>query len=79
MKHYDIAELYFHSSISLNQGYNNPLNLGEAYLEIGLLHKECGDKAKAKEVFQKSLKCFQQVGAKHNIEQVREQLGSLKS
>jgi tetratricopeptide (TPR) repeat protein len=79
LKHYDIAELYFHSSISLNQGYNNPLNLGEAYLEIGLLHKECGDKAKAKEVFQKSLKCFQQVGAKHNIEQVREQLGSLKS
>ena len=79
LKHYDTAELYFQSSISLNKGYHNPLNLGEAYLEIGLLHKECGDKAKAKEVFQKSLKCFQQVGAKHNIVQVRALLGSLKS
>ncbi len=79
MKHYDVAEVYLHTSVSLNEGYNNPRNLGETYMEIGLLSKESGDTGRAKQVFQKSLKYFKQVGAKHSIDQVKEQLHSLRN
>jgi tetratricopeptide (TPR) repeat protein len=79
LKHYDAAELYFNTSISLNLRYRSQVNLGEAYYEVGQLYKECNDAKKAKQVFQKSLKCFRQVGAKHNIEQVKAQMSSLKN
>lgn len=79
LKHYDAAELYLNTSISINQGYNSTLNLGEAYLEIGLVYTASGDKKKAKQVFQKSLKYFQQVGAKHNIDQVKGYLNTLNT
>lgn len=79
LKHYDAAELYFNTSINLNEGYGSPQNLAEAYVEVGILRKQVGDKAMAKQDFQKSMKYFKQVGAAHSVEQVKEHLNSLKN
>jgi tetratricopeptide (TPR) repeat protein len=79
MEHFDAAELYLNTSISLNQRYNNPSNLGEAYVEMGRLRQKNGDNAKAKQAYQKSLKCFQKVGARHAVDEVKAQLHLLRN
>jgi tetratricopeptide (TPR) repeat protein len=78
LKQYAAAELYFKTSINLNEGHKSPLNLAETHFELGLLYKETGDGAKAKRNFQQSLKYFQQVGAKKDIERAKDAMHTLE-
>jgi len=79
LKQYAAAELYFHTSLNLNEGHNSPQNLGETYCELGVLYEEMGNATKARRMFQKSLQCFQQVGAKRDAERVKAMLNFQKN
>ncbi len=79
LKHYASAKLFFQTSITMNEGHNSPLNLGESYLELGILYKETGERAQAIDVFQKSLVCFEKVGAVHAIAMAKVALTILKT
>jgi tetratricopeptide (TPR) repeat protein len=77
MKNLDIAELYFNTSIRLNKEYNNPLNLGESFYELGLLYKAKNEKDKSLDALKKALGYFKAVGAEHDVTAVRTELSRL--
>lgn len=60
-----LAELYFRTSLRLNEEYNNPLNLGETYLELGRLYARTKEPAKAAQALKKAATYFKRVGAVH--------------
>jgi tetratricopeptide (TPR) repeat protein len=70
----DIAEVYFQTSIRLNKEYNNPLNLGESFYELGLLYRAKNEKQKSAEALKKALSYFKSIGAEHDAFNVKTEL-----
>jgi len=52
--------------------------LGQAYLDLGLLHKAKGKKDKAKECISTAIGCFEQCEADVFLKQAKEAIASLK-
>lgn len=77
MKNLDIAEVYFNTSIRLNKEYNNPLNLGESFYELGLLYKAKNEKDKSLDALKKALGYFKAIGAEHDITTVKSEMSLL--
>ncbi|MGE5315490.1 MAG: tetratricopeptide repeat protein [Acidobacteriota bacterium] len=77
MKNLDIAEMYFQTSIRLNQEHHNKLNLGESLYELGLLYKARNDRAKSAETLRRSIGCFRSVGAEEDLRRAQIELRAL--
>ena len=78
-KEWDLASAYFEDCIHMSEKYKNPLLLGEAWYEYGVLCKEKGDIENAAECFNKALEVFKSVDADQDIEKTRQALASLKA
>lgn len=74
----DVAELYLQTSIRLNQQYENALNLGESYFELGLLHSARNQPQKASEALRRSAALFKRVGARHELTAAQQMMMQLK-
>jgi len=79
LKNLDVAELYFETSIRLNEQYKNPLSLGESYYELGILHSARNKTKEAAEAFRQSVHLFRRVGARHELAAARQMLTQLKA
>ena len=66
LDHPQLAELYFRTSLRLNEEYNSPLSLGETYVELGRLYKRMNQDAKATQAVKKAVSFFKKIGAQHD-------------
>ncbi len=66
LDHPQLAELYFRTSLRLNEEYNSPLNLGETYAELAKLYKRLHQESKATQAVKKAVTYFKKVGAQHD-------------
>jgi len=75
---YDLARTFFESSIRINEEHGCYLNLGETFLELGLMEKNCEhDSRKAGETLHSALRYFGKVGAAAEIARTTSELHSL--
>lgn len=77
LRHYQLAESHFQSSIRINEQYGNLLNLGETHYELGILKKQLRRMTDASKAFQKALDYFRQVGAVADIERTNGEIMTL--
>ena len=71
------AESHFNKAIEVAQEIGAKGTLGQAYLDLGLLHKVKNNEEKAKECLSKAIGIFEQSEAKGFLKQAREALASL--
>jgi class 3 adenylate cyclase/tetratricopeptide (TPR) repeat protein len=72
------AENYFTKAIQLAAEIGAKSVLGQAYLDLGLLHKEKAKKDKAKECISMAIQLFEQCEAEVYLKQAKEALASLE-
>jgi tetratricopeptide (TPR) repeat protein len=66
LDHPQLAELYFRTSVRLNEEYKSPLNLGETYAELAKLYKRTHQNSKASQAVKKAVTYFKKVGAQQD-------------
>jgi tetratricopeptide (TPR) repeat protein len=71
------AEDHFNEAISVAKEAGLTTFLGQAYLNLGLLHKLKGKTVKARECISNALGVFEQCDAELYLKQAREALASL--
>lgn len=79
LKNLEVAELYFQTSIRLNEQYKNALNLGESYYELGILQSMQNKRKEAAQAFRQSVLLFKRVGARRELETAQQMLAQLKT
>jgi tetratricopeptide (TPR) repeat protein len=71
------AEAHLNKSIEAAEEIGAIGTLGIAHLDLGLLHKARGNRARARECIAKAIECFDQGRAETYLKQAKEALGSL--
>jgi tetratricopeptide (TPR) repeat protein len=75
---FDLARTFFESSLRINEEHGCHLNLGETFLELGLMEKNCEhDLQKAGISLGRALRCFERVGAAAELARCNAELSSL--
>ncbi len=66
-KQYAVAVSYLQNSISINREFENVLNIGESYLELGIVLEREGELKQARDMYESALKQFSILNAKSKV------------
>lgn len=75
---FDLAAMHFDSSLRINEEHNNLLNMGETLFEIGIMERRRRLNKGARDAFNRSIACFQKVGARLQHQRAIQELDSIK-
>ncbi|MBX2992096.1 MAG: tetratricopeptide repeat protein [Bacteroidetes bacterium] len=76
-KRFELAEWYFHTSLSINQALENQYGVAECYRQLGALYACSNKNGEARVVLEKSLRTFRTIGALHDAESVLSELTTM--